>query len=206
LLLHLVNKILVNAARTSADLSAVGKQLLERLRAAGPTAVDDILGEPTVLEISRPQARARAVRATIEASTGLLGPADAMRFAELGVFAEDETIPFGLAARLWRATSDLDDLHATQLCARLSELSLVSTSETGIGLHDVIRDFLRFELGNSYLTRLHKLVVDSVAADLPSACPPDAARAGLTMVAWWELRPHDRYMWEHLIEHLLSAE
>ena len=70
--------------------------------------------------------RARAVRATIEASTGLLDGQDAERFAELGVFAEDETIPFGLVARLWRATAGLDDLRAAQVCKRLAQLALVS--------------------------------------------------------------------------------
>ena len=54
------------------------------------------------------------------------GPRDAERFAELGVFAEDETIPFGLVARLWRATAGLDDLRAAQVCKRLAQLALVS--------------------------------------------------------------------------------
>ena len=70
--------------------------------------------------------RARAVRATIEASTGLLSRDDAERFAELGVFAEDETIPFGLVARLWQATAGLDELRAAQVCRRLAQLALVS--------------------------------------------------------------------------------
>ena len=48
------------------------------------------------LDVGQPDQRARAVRATIEASTGLLDRQDAERFAELGVFAEDEIIPFQL--------------------------------------------------------------------------------------------------------------
>ena len=40
--------------------------------------------------MGQPQQRERAVRATIEASTSLLSRGDAERFAELGVFAEDE--------------------------------------------------------------------------------------------------------------------
>ena len=76
--------------------------------------------------MGQPDERARAVRATIEASTGLLDSQDAERFAELGVFAEDETIPFHLVARLWQATAGLDDLRAAQVCKRLAQLALVS--------------------------------------------------------------------------------
>ena len=42
------------------------------------------------------------------------------------MFAEDETIPFRLVARLWRATAGLDDLQAAQVCTRLAQLALVS--------------------------------------------------------------------------------
>ena len=68
------------------------------------------------LDVGQPSQRERAVRATIEASTGLLSGDDAERFAELGVFAEDEAIPFGLVAQLWRATAGLDELQAAQVC------------------------------------------------------------------------------------------
>ena len=88
------------------------------------------------------------MRATIEASTSLLDGDDAERFAELGVFAEDETIPFDLVARLWQATAGLDELQAAQVCKRLAQLALVSQAagpDGGITLHDVVRDFLRAE-------------------------------------------------------------
>ena len=127
-------------------------QLLERLRAGGPAVVDDLLRQDgRGLDVGRPGERAQAVRATIEASTSLLGSSGTRsRFAELGVFAEDETIPFALIARLWQATAGLDELQSSQLCARLAELALVSAPTQGerpggVALHDVIRDFLRGE-------------------------------------------------------------
>ena len=121
LLLRLINKILVNATSAGANISAYGTELLERLRAGGPAVVDELTEEASrSLQVGQPAERARAVRATIEASTSLLGVHDAERFAELGMFAEDETIPFDLAARLWRATAGLDELRAAQLCARLA--------------------------------------------------------------------------------------
>ena len=107
LLLRLVNTILADYARMAADVSAQGTVLLERLRTGGPAVVDDVLGDAVRgLDVGQPQQRARAVRATIGASTSLLDRDEAERFAELGVFAEDETIPFSLVARLWRATAD----------------------------------------------------------------------------------------------------
>ena len=139
LLLRLVNEILASAVRAGADVRAAGAMLLERLRAGGPAVVDDVTGvASSVLLVGQPQDRARAVRATIEASTGLLSSRDAQRFTELAVFAEDEVIPFSLAARLWRATDGLDDLQASQLCARLARLALVSAAgdpTSGMTLH-----------------------------------------------------------------------
>jgi hypothetical protein len=126
LLLRLVNKILANAARAGSEAwLAAGEQLLEWLQTGGPAVVDILSGETSRgLKVGEPLERARAVRATIEASTNLLDAGDVQRFAELGVFVENETIPFRLVARLWRATGGLDDLQAAQLCARLGELAL----------------------------------------------------------------------------------
>ena len=110
LLLRLVNTILADYGRVAADVPAQAARLLGRLREGGPAVVDDLRGTPVGgLDVDKPQERERAVRATIGASTSLLDPADAERFAELGVFAEDEVIPLRLAARLWHATAGLDD-------------------------------------------------------------------------------------------------
>ena len=209
LLLRLVNKILVNTESTGADVSAAGAELLERLRVGGPAVIDELTGEASRgLQVGQPAERARAVRATIVASTSLLDPQDEQRFAELGVFAEDETIPFNLVARLWRASAGLDDLQVSQLCARLGELALVSAAAAGSGglvLHDVVRDFLRGELGPPRLAALNGILLDAVAAGLPADSIPDTAVAGIAQVAWWDLSREDRYLWDHLIEHLLDA-
>jgi hypothetical protein len=150
LLLRLINQILAEYARLAPDVSTQGALLLDRLRIEGPVAVDNLLSDVGLgLDLNQPQERARAVRATIDASISLLDREDAKRFAELGVFAEDETIPFSLVARLWKATAGLDDLRAAQLRKRLVQLALVAEDADpggGITLHDVVRDFLRAEL------------------------------------------------------------
>lgn len=148
LLLRLVNTILADYGRVAADVAAQAAGLLERLREGGPAVVDDLRGTPAGgLDVDKPYERERAVRATIGASTSLLNPGDADRFAELGVFAEDEVIPLRLAARLWQATAgldDRDDLAAAQICERLAQLALVEEATgpaRGITVHDVVAIF-----------------------------------------------------------------
>ena len=212
LLLRLVSQILADYAQVTADVSTVsaeGAVLLERLIAGGPAVVDELAGEGgRGLDVGQPDQRARAVRATIEASTGLLHGHAAERFTELGVFAQNETVPFSLVARLWRATAGLDDLHSVQVCKRLAQLALVSQasgSAGGVALHDVIRDFLRAGLGRQRLAELNGMFLDAVAAGLPAASPVNPAAARPVLVAWWELGHQDRYVWDHLIGHLLEA-
>jgi hypothetical protein len=74
--------------------------LARRLRDEGPTAADDVRGitASSPLDMDDPEKRSLAVRATIAASTSRLTGDDPARLAKLGVFAEDETIPFALAA------------------------------------------------------------------------------------------------------------
>jgi hypothetical protein len=108
-----------------------------------------------------------------------------------------------LVARLWR----LDHLRAAQVCRRLAQLALVSQVSGpagGVALQDVIRDFLRAGLGRQRLAELNVKLLDAVAADLPTASPLDPAGCPVR-VAWWDLRGGDRYVWDHLIEHLLDA-
>ena len=162
-----------------------------------------------MLDVGQPGQRERAVQATIQASTGLLSGDDTQRLAELTVFAEDEAIPFGLVAGLWRATAGLDELRAAQVVRRLAQLALVSQAGGpggGVGLHDVIRDFLQARLGQRRLAGLHGVLVDAVAAGLPAADPLDHGGECQVLVAWWVMGQEDRYVWDHLIEHLAEAE
>jgi hypothetical protein len=179
LLLRLVNRVLADYAEVSGDVAAQAAVLLERLRRDGPQAVDRFLGDNgRGLDINQPEQRAQAVRATIEASTGLLADDDASRFAELGVFARDEVVPFTLVARLWRATARLDELQAARVRKRLAQLALISITASpvgGITLHDVIRDFVRAELGEKRLAELNGKLVKALAEGLPVAGPSGGA-------------------------------
>ena len=140
--------------------------------------LDNLLGdEDSELDASDRKARERALRAVIEAGTGLLDRDEQERFAELGVFPEGEAIPFSLVARLWWATAGLDGLHATQVCKRLTELALVSPATGhvhGIIVHDVVHDFLRADLDQSLLSGLSGML-DNAVADIPTMIQPVVA-------------------------------
>lgn len=206
LLLRLVNKILADYARLAPDVAAEAGALLRRLRVDGPTAVDELLpGRGLGLNVGQPQERAQAVRATIGASTSLLDTRGARRFAELAVFAEDERVPFSLVCLLWQATAGMERLAAAQLCQRLAQLALISIGPNGaVEIHDVVRDFLRGELGHA-IAELSEKLVDAVAAGIPLTSTEYQIRRTGAQTAWWELGSQNTYMLDHLIEHLIQA-
>jgi Cdc6-like AAA superfamily ATPase len=190
--LRLVNANLANQVLTGIDISTAAAQFLERIRVGGPTEV-------------------LAMRSAIADNIGILSPEDAQRFLELGVFAEDEIIPSSLIARLWRATSGMDDVAASALCDRLADLSLASMVTRpdhgfiGLTIHDLIRDFLRSELGQDRLGALNGILIDSIAVDLPTITGLSGEPSGQSQVAWWELSPDEGYLWDHLTEHMQGA-
>ena len=110
-------------------------------RRGGALQVDELTGAAgQQLDVSDPDQRNKAVRATIQASTSLLSPDERDRFAELAVFAEDETIPvtlIGIAVAGHRRPGR-DGRRA--LCARLADLALLTlTPGSGGGRHHARR-------------------------------------------------------------------
>ena len=207
LLLRLANKILTSQAALGADVTEAAGQLFRRLSDGGVLQADQLTGTAARhLDLSDPDQRATAVRATIEASTSLLTPAEAARLSDLAVFVEDETIPLPLITTLWNATSGTRQLDATALAARLVDLALLIPAPSGaVTMHDVIRDYLRSDLGPGQLAQLHNVFLNVAAAALPAApALVDGTETG-TVTAWWELPGTSRYLYDHLIEHLAAA-
>jgi WD40 repeat protein len=212
LLLRLVNKVLADQVRLDADVTMAGAKLLSKLRQGGKLSMGALTGPGgRRLDVADPAERSKAVRATIEASTGLLSSPDRDRLAELSVFAEDESIPVALITALWQATGGLDELDVRSLCARLADLALLTLAPVAdvgstVTVHDVIRDYHRDQLSAERIVRLHATLLDAVADGLPCAPAASAALASSTVTAWWELPSHARYLRDHLIEHLLAAD
>ncbi|MYY17399.1 NB-ARC domain protein, partial [Streptomyces sp. SID4912] len=202
LLLRLTNRLISEQRAAGADPTATAQRILHQLRGNGPAAVDD---PATVWNLDDPRLRNQAVKASIEAATTLLPPGGQDRFTELGIFAEDESIPITAVALLWQASGQLAEDQTRTLCRNLERLSLLTLDPRNggtISLHDVIRDYLRGHLGSTALARLNGLLIDAVAATLRPARPlapttPDPERA------WWQLQ--DGYLLDHLIDHMLAA-
>lgn len=147
----------------------------------------------TFFDARDPVARHQAVAKTIELSIERLDEPDRDRFAELAVFPEDARIPLAAVEKLWGRTGGLDDLDTESLVDRLSRLSLLLAFEPTqryVRVHDVIRQFLVHQLGGD-LTRVH--------AELLDAHRPASGK-------WADLPADEPYLWDHLAEHLLTAQ
>lgn len=206
LLLRLINRVLSTAAADPAALTEAGRDVLERLHGAGPAALDHLA--TSVLDLDDPQQRARAVRATIGASTELLPPGGEQRMMELGIFAEDELLAPSLALSLWRSTSHLGALEGQSLFQDLVRLSLITEHSELAGrpfsLHDVVRDYVRAELGPHRLSAVHRVFLDGVSSGLPAASALSSHHPS-SGASWWHLPGEEHYLWDHLIGHLIAA-
>ncbi|MCX4657280.1 NB-ARC domain-containing protein [Streptomyces microflavus] len=203
LLLRLTNRLIAERCASGADPTATAEGALQRLRDSGPAAVDD---PAAAWDLDDPHQRNQAIRPSIEAATTLLPPGGPDRFTELGIFAEDESIPIPLIAQLWQASGALTEDQTRALCRNLERLSLLSLNPANGGtvtLHDVIRDHLRNTLGPAGLTRTNRLLTDTLAAGLPTAGPLATDQPG-PRNSWWQLT--DGYLLDHLIDHLIAAE
>lgn len=191
LLLRIANRVMREQLSTGADADTVGRRLLDRLRVHGPAA-----GDPQKdFDLDDTDERNRAVRASLAAATELLPPDGEHRFAELGVFAEDEAVPIAMIARLWEGVAGLDETTARSLCRQMADLSLLSLNSGipggTVALHDVIRDHLRAEL-SARLPVVNAAFLDTVTS------------AGEGGPAWWTT-PHE-YLRNFLIAHLVDTE
>ncbi|MEU6768023.1 NB-ARC domain-containing protein [Streptomyces sp. NPDC046853] len=185
LLLRLTNRLISRRIATGSDPEDAVAETLRGLVAHGPVVVDS---DPATLDLDDPARRARAVRATVEAARTLLPAGSDRRLAELSVFAEDESIPVPLIARLWTARGGLTEDESRTLCAAFDRLSLISlTPDHGgrVAMHDVLRDYLQKELGEPATAVLHGTLADAFG---PTP---------------WE--SSEGYVLDHAIEHLLAA-
>ncbi|MFE5614088.1 NB-ARC domain-containing protein, partial [Streptomyces sp. NPDC056524] len=200
LLLRLVNRLIAAQVATGLPVEQSVRGAIRRLRVQGPVVADEA-GMDAALSAQRE----RAVEATIEAAVDLLPAGGRERYRELGIFAEDESVPVGLVCLLWETSIGLEPDEGRALVGALADLALITLDPTDGGritLHDVHRDYLRGALGPQGLTTANGHLVDAVTAHLPTAAPL-AAGAPDPRHAWWETGYG--YLQDHGVEHLLAA-
>ncbi|MEV7738866.1 NB-ARC domain-containing protein [Streptomyces sp. NPDC088921] len=201
LLLRVCNQYVHRRMDTGLAADDAAAEILGQLRREGPAGLDP----DVAVDLNHPRSRQTAVAAAVEAGAALLPPGGFERFTELGIFAEDESIPVDLVTILWQDTGALRPGQSRDLCAALGGLSLLELDPARGGrirLHDVIRDLIRSRLGDAHLERVNGALIDAVAAHLPLAEPQPGSGAG-PVHAWWQ-HPDD-YLPDHLITHILDA-
>jgi WD40 repeat protein len=193
LLLRLANSRLLTDVAGGVDVDTGAHRLATRLRTDGPATLD--LGDE--------QSRERAVRASVLASVDGLSEQERQRFLELAIFTVTPRIPRSVLLVLWHASGRLQPNAVDRLCERLADRSLLmeyNRDTLDLRLHDVIRAYLRSELGDARTAAAHRTLVDGAA----HLCAGDA-EAGFT-VAWWRLPADAAYWWRHLGHHLVMAD
>ncbi|MFI5911569.1 NB-ARC domain-containing protein [Dactylosporangium sp. NPDC051541] len=211
LLLRLVNSIIVEQANLTGAPTDAAKALLARLVREGPSAADKVNNarrrSSVSLDLNVPEQRAKAVRATVEAGTTLLDLDGADRLAELSIFPEDELIEVRTICHLWKATAQYNDEASLNLCRRLAELSLVSLSgnsdDLRISLHDVVRAFLREDLGADLGAEANRSYLTESGRLLPNE--PSLEFNDKQLTGWWHLTERESYLENNLIYHMIEG-
>ncbi|MCX4920003.1 NB-ARC domain-containing protein [Streptomyces sp. NBC_00687] len=201
LLLRICNRYMRRRFDVGMKVPISSAEILRKLVSDGPAGLDP----RGPVDLNDPCARQTAVTAAVEAGTDLLPAGGFERFIELGVFAEDESVPVGLIIALWQATGSLCPEKSRDLISDLGGLSLLdldSDRSGSVRLHDVIRDLLRNRLGDGGMQRVNGALVDAVAAGLPLADPQPGGGTG-PVHAWW--LHSDRYITNHVVTHLRHA-
>jgi KAP family P-loop domain/NB-ARC domain len=149
LLASLMNSAIRQLVATGRDPTSAAIDVRDRLLVSGPAALD----------IANTFDRRRAVAATIDASLNMLADDDVARFSELGAFKEDFAIPLNNIERLWKETASLTSTQTQILVQRLADMSLVNMSSSGtVRVHDLIRDYIRSQLGPERVSHLARLI------------------------------------------------
>ncbi|MEX5635048.1 DUF4062 domain-containing protein [Parafrankia sp. FMc2] len=187
-LLNLINGVLCRQVRRGRGPAHAAEDILRLLSTHGPAALDP----------ARPAERARAVTATVEASLDLIAADDRERCVSLAIFPEDVDIPLDVLTLLWT------NCQVEALCDDLAGLGLVADYRMDLPgprlvLHDVIRAYLRQQIGVDERTAAHGRLVDAAAALLPGPVTED------DRTPWWNLPDDHTYLWRFLPHHLHEA-
>jgi hypothetical protein len=132
LLLSLVNRAVRGAVRDGATVADAISEVLTRLRAGGPTALD----------VTNAGDRSVAVRATMRACLAPLDQDHLDRFMELSIFNEDAEVSLEVLEPYWNLPPD-EVVRRCETFANHSLLSFRRGARSAIRLHDVIRTYLR---------------------------------------------------------------
>ncbi len=145
------------------------------------------------LALRRPESIHDSLALTFGLSLDALTADDRALYAALAIFREDESIPESAIRRLWHARGGLDMAGTADLIDDLAARALVEIDRAGesraVVLHDLLRDFVRAELGDAI--PVHRALLDAYRAEARGAS--------------WDTVPDDGYLYAHLADHLVTV-
>jgi WD40 repeat protein len=148
----------------------------------------------TALDPKDEGSRHKAVAGSLEASLARLSSLRD-RYLDLGIFPEDIDVPFGQIERLWNKTAAMDEAAVGEALRAMRRLSLFTQYDAHrkiLRLHDVVRSYLREQLGR------RRAAVNAALLDAGrTACGDDH---------WASLPVDEVYLWRQLAYHLIEAE
>ena len=147
----------------------------------------------TAFDARSAESRSKAVARTMGVSLELLSERERTLLKELAVFPEDVNVPIDTVALLWAKTGGLDELETEVLLQRLFGLSLLFDFDLAtrrIRLHDVIRAYLRGEIGDG-LAALDRELVEAYR---------------VRCLEGWATGPNDGYFFQYLPGHVAGGE
>ena len=135
----------------------------------------------------------RTIWNAMKASYDALPDEQKPRFAELSVFATDQTVPEAAAATLWEHTGQVSAWNTSKLLINLAERSLVQLDQKTEADGKVRRRFRLHDLLHDYAVRvagepraIHQKLLDAYRKKCPGG---------------WHTGPNDNYFFENLVHH-----
>src|SRR5262249_20605343 len=147
----------------------------------------------TVFDARQAAQRSQAVARTIGVSLDQLTESERARFRDLAVFPGDTAVPLAAVEVRWARTGGLDGLDTDQLLQHLFGLSLLlgfDAASRWIRLHDVIRAYLRRDVGGEGIAQLDRTLVEAYRHRCPDG---------------WAAGQDDGYFFSYLLWHLEGA-
>lgn len=137
---------------------------------------------------------------TFAKSLNALAAADRRLYVALAIFKEDEPIPVAAIARLWSTLDQRSEKRSFRLLRDLAMRALLeyqrpedgSDLSAVVRIHDLLRDFMKAELGQSACVAAHRNLLDSYRQTQQGD--------------GWHTAPDDGYLYDHLAYHLVEAD
>ncbi|MBN2006084.1 MAG: hypothetical protein JXA21_22190 [Anaerolineae bacterium] len=129
-------------------------------------------------------------------------------YTALAIFKEDEPIPFPALLNLWGALARLSGDEASDLLNDLTARALLQRNPTQAALlHDLLRDFIRAELGEQGAKKTHHALLDAYRQTVLVASndngPPTSELSNSQLATCdWTKVSDDGYFYAHLAYHL----